>query len=112
MLTESGQLKKIKFGGSLPGIIRDIPRSAIKTCGFCRVVYIFDHKCANINQYYTKVGALKKTTSIAGIMDIDDIEDWLEVQDPKMQKQIAEGYKEYRQGETRPLDEFLSEERH
>ena len=49
---------------------------------------------------------------IAGIMDIDDMEDWLELQDPEMQKQIAEGYKEYRQGRTRPLDEFLSEERY
>ena len=42
-------------------------------------------------------------------MDIDDMEDWLELQDPEMQEQIAEGYKEYRQGKTRPLDDFLTE---
>ena len=51
----------------------------------------------------------KNGIPIAGIMDIDDMEDWLELQDPEMQKQIAEGYKEYRQGRTRPLDDFLSE---
>ncbi len=39
------------------------------------------------------------------------MEDWLELQDPEMQKQIAEGYKEYRQGRMKSLDEFLSEER-
>ena len=54
---------------------------------------------------------MKKIPPIAGIMDIDDMEDWLELQDPEMQKQIAEGYKEYRQGRTRPLDDFLFEER-
>ena len=51
----------------------------------------------------------KNGIPIAGIMDIDDMEDWLELQDTEMQKQIAEGYKEYRQGRTRPLDEFLAE---
>ena len=89
-----------------------IPMSSIKACAFWIVVYIFGHRFANVNQCYTEVVILKKTTPIADIMDIDDMEDWLEVQDPKMQKQIAEGYKEYRQGRTRPLDEFLSEERH
>ena len=51
----------------------------------------------------------KNGVPIAGIMDIDDMEDWLELQDPEMQKQIAEGYQEYRQGRTRPLDDFLTE---
>ncbi|MDE2829795.1 MAG: hypothetical protein OXN20_06735 [Gemmatimonadota bacterium] len=55
---------------------------------------------------------MKKIPPIAGIMDIDDMEDWLELQDSEMQKQIAEGYKEYRQGRTRSLDDFLSEKRH
>ncbi len=118
---------------------------SIKTCAFWIVVYIFDHRFANVNQYYTEVDVLKKTTPmvhrvpltkartnlgqivrrahlnnecfilekngipIAGIMDIDDMEDWLELQDPEMQKQIAEGYKEYRQGRTRSLDDFLAE---
>ncbi len=52
---------------------------------------------------------MKKTTPIVSIMDIDDMEDWLELQNSEMQKQIAEGYKEYRQGRTRPLDDFFNE---
>ncbi len=51
----------------------------------------------------------KNGIPIAGIMDIDDMEDWLELQDPEMQKQIAEGHKEYRQGRTGSLDNFLNE---
>jgi hypothetical protein len=42
-------------------------------------------------------------------MDVDDLEDWLELQDPKMQKQIEEGYREYREGKARPAREFLAE---
>ena len=119
--------------------------SSIKTCAFWIVVYIFDHRFVNVNQCYTEVVILKKTTPmvhrvplteartnlgqivrrahlnnecfilekngipIAGIMDIDDMEDWLELQDPEMQEQIAEGYKEYRQGTSKPLDDFLTE---
>ena len=36
------------------------------------------------------------------------MEDWLELQDPGMRKQIAEGYAEYQRGETTSLDEFLA----
>lgn len=45
---------------------------------------------------------------VAGIMNVDDMEDWLELQDPGMRKQIAEGNAEYRRGETTSLDEFLA----
>lgn len=46
---------------------------------------------------------------VAGIMDVADMEDWLELQDPKMQKQIEEGYREYREGKARPARDFLAE---
>ena len=46
---------------------------------------------------------------IAGIMDIAEMEDWLELQDPKLHKQIEEGYKEYQQGRARPARDFLAE---
>jgi len=46
---------------------------------------------------------------VTGIMDIDDMEDWLELQNPKIQKQIAKGYEEYQQGKTRPARDFLAE---
>ncbi len=46
---------------------------------------------------------------VAGIMDVDDLEDWLELQNPKMRKQIQEGYEEYRQGKAGPARDFLAE---
>lgn len=51
----------------------------------------------------------KNGIPIAGIVDIDDLEDWLELQDPEMQEQLAEGDREYRKGKTKPLDDFLAE---
>lgn len=46
---------------------------------------------------------------VAGIMDIDELEDYLEVHDPKMQEQIRQGHQEYLEGKTRPIEEFLAE---
>ena len=46
---------------------------------------------------------------VAGIMDIDEFEDYLELQDPKIKEQIHQGYKEYRAGKTRPLEEAVRE---
>lgn len=46
---------------------------------------------------------------IAGMMDIDELEDYLELQDPALKKQIAQGYEEYRQGKLRDAREFLKE---
>ena len=44
---------------------------------------------------------------VAGIMNIDEFEDYLELQDPEMKKQITEGYAAYRRGDVRPAREFL-----
>ncbi len=46
---------------------------------------------------------------IAGLMDIDEFEDYLELQDPKLKKQIRESYTEYQKSKTRPVEEFLRE---
>ncbi len=46
---------------------------------------------------------------IAGLMDIDEFEDYLELQDPKLKAQIRKSYAEYQQGKARPVEEFLSE---
>lgn len=46
---------------------------------------------------------------VAALMNIDDLEDYIELQDPKMKKQIAEGYQEYLAGKTRPVEELLAE---
>jgi len=46
---------------------------------------------------------------IAGIMDIDEFEDYLEVQDPKVRAIIAKGREEYLAGKSRPAEELLRE---
>ncbi len=46
---------------------------------------------------------------IAGMMDIDDFEDYLELRDTNLKKQIAEGRAAYGRGEVRDAREFLSE---
>lgn len=46
---------------------------------------------------------------IAGVMDIDEFEDYLELQDPKARADIRKSYQEYRAGKGRPYEEFLSE---
>jgi len=45
---------------------------------------------------------------VAAILDIDEFEDWLEMKDPKIREQIRRGDQEYKEGETVPLDKFLS----
>ncbi len=45
----------------------------------------------------------------AGLMDIDEFEDYLELQDPKVKAHIKKSYHEYRAGKGRPIEEFLAE---
>jgi antitoxin (DNA-binding transcriptional repressor) of toxin-antitoxin stability system len=46
---------------------------------------------------------------IAGIMDIDVFEDYLELQDPKVRAMIAKGRQEYLAGKSRPAEGLLQE---
>ena len=46
---------------------------------------------------------------IAGLMDIDEFEDYLELHDPKVRADIQKSYQEYRAGKGRPIGEFLKE---
>lgn len=46
---------------------------------------------------------------VAGIIDVDELEDYLETRDPGLASQIREGRAAYGRGEGRDLDEFLSE---
>ena len=46
---------------------------------------------------------------IAGIMDIDEFEDYLELQDPKVQRQIEKSSQEFRAGKARPARALLAE---
>lgn len=46
---------------------------------------------------------------VAGIMDIDEFEDYIELRDPKIQEHIRKSNKEYLAGKSRPYAEFLAE---
>ncbi len=46
---------------------------------------------------------------IAGIMSADELEDYLELRDPKVKKQIAASRKDAESGRKRPASELLAE---
>ncbi len=46
---------------------------------------------------------------VAGLMDIDEFEDYLELQDPRVRAIIAKGRQEYLAGKSRPARELLRE---
>ena len=46
---------------------------------------------------------------VAGIMDIDGFEDYLELQDPKVREHIRKSNAEYLAGKSRSAEEFLRE---
>src|SRR6266852_1113443 len=48
-------------------------------------------------------------TPLAAVMDIDEFEDYLELNDPKVQRDIAQSTREFREGKGRPAREFLAE---
>jgi len=46
---------------------------------------------------------------VAGLLDIDAVEDYLEAQDPALRKRLRASMKAHRSGRTRPVREFLAE---
>lgn len=46
---------------------------------------------------------------IVGIMGADELEDYLEVRDPKVREHIRKSNEEYRSGKGRPIEAFLAE---
>src|SRR5919197_1970713 len=46
---------------------------------------------------------------IAGMMDINEFEDYLELQDPKVRAHIRKSHQEYLAGKSRPAEELLRE---
>ncbi|HSF31508.1 MAG TPA: type II toxin-antitoxin system Phd/YefM family antitoxin [Candidatus Tectomicrobia bacterium] len=46
---------------------------------------------------------------IAGLMDIDEFEDYLELRDPKVRAHIRKSHAEYLAGKSRPAEELLGE---
>ena len=46
---------------------------------------------------------------IAGLMDIDEFEDYLELKDPAIRRHIQRSYEQYRAGKSRPANLLLAE---
>ena len=46
---------------------------------------------------------------VAGLLHVDDMEDFLELQDPALKDQIKKSYQEYRRGRARNASKFLTE---
>lgn len=46
---------------------------------------------------------------VAGLMHVDDIEAYLELQDPSVKEQIQKSHAEYKRGEARSASAFLAE---
>ncbi|MCS6903337.1 MAG: type II toxin-antitoxin system Phd/YefM family antitoxin [Candidatus Bipolaricaulota bacterium] len=48
---------------------------------------------------------------VLGILDADELEDYLDVRDEPLKTQIKQGYQEYKAGKARPVEKILSEVR-
>lgn len=64
-------------------------------------------KRAHLNNEYFILE--KDGIPVIGIMDADEMEDYLELRDPKVQAQIRQSNKDVRGGRTRPAEELLHE---
>jgi hypothetical protein len=62
---------------------------------------------AHVNREYFILE--KDGIPVVGIMHVDDLEDYLELNDPDLNHQIAKSNAEYRQGKARKASEFLAE---
>ena len=45
---------------------------------------------------------------MASIMNVDELEDYLDLQDPGLKRQIRRSHEEYRRGKARDAGEFLA----
>ena len=64
-------------------------------------------KRAHINKEYFILE--KDGIPVIGIMDIDEFEDYLELQDPTLKKRIRQSFSEYKKGKAKPARDFLSQ---
>lgn len=62
---------------------------------------------AHVNREYFILE--KDGIPIAGIMHVDDMEDYLELRDPALKKQIEKSNAEYSRGNVREANKFLAE---
>lgn len=64
-------------------------------------------KRAHLNNEYFILE--KDGIPVIGIMDADEMEDYLELRDPKVKAQIRQSNKDIRAGRTRPAENLLQE---
>ncbi len=64
-------------------------------------------KRVRINKEYVILE--KDGLPVAGLMDIDEFEDYLELQDPKVKRDIAASARDYRADRSRPAGELVAE---
>lgn len=50
-------------------------------------------------------------TPVLGILDADELEDYLDLHDEALKEQIRQGYREYQAGRTRPVERVLAHAR-
>lgn len=62
---------------------------------------------AHINKEYFILE--KDGIPVAAIMNVDELEDFLELKDPALKKQIQRSYRQYRRGKSREAAKFLEE---
>lgn len=62
---------------------------------------------AHVNKEYFILE--KDGIPVAGIMDADELEDYLELQDPKVRRFIQKSNEDIRRGKTRPAEALLAE---
>jgi prevent-host-death family protein len=48
---------------------------------------------------------------VLGILDADELEDYLDLRDEALEAQIRQGYQQYKAGKARPVEEVLAEVR-
>jgi len=48
---------------------------------------------------------------VLGILNADELEDYLDVRDAPLRAQIHQGYREYKAGKARPVEQVLAEVR-
>jgi len=48
---------------------------------------------------------------VLGILDAEELEDYLDLRDEALKAQIRQGYQQYKAGKARPVEEVLSEVR-
>ena len=90
-----------KKGTSSPPMVHHLPITKVRTSLGAIV------KRVHLNKEYVILE--KDGIPIAAIMDIDEFEDYLELQDPKIREHIRKSNAEYQTGKSRPAAEFLAE---